>query len=608
MKLWNKPSISSVNIAWLMLDRGAKTSASRTDYIRIHEAVQQSVLLQLKPQPDAQVFFGHAVTVLVSSLDSIEHALNDPRTWPTCAKLVPHFQALINYSDKNGLKDVSLELAYARLGWYFHMSGQYELAAKCCSRGVDRLEEPDKSTVREWLSRVYMKMDKFPEAEDQLNAILKRDDTDNIVLSSENLVATEGLATCLYLKGDLRQAADLYQRILALKTQSMDDIQKARVLEGLANVYQRLGNPDDAMELYESSLTIQMQQLGPKFISMLTTMYNRARLFRDLGNFREAEGLLRQVKSHRERLLGEDHPDALLAAARLAYTYARQNKLEEAQGLALQTLKQQEAQTPPQKVAIHYTKWVLADIHRKRGNLKLSEILFQETLKGYEEDLKPNHLFAICVRRDLSDIYQMQGRLEEAVKLLEEVRNDIQGTESAAKLARLYCYQNKLEKAQLLAEQTKELQKRRDGPMTPEINYTLWVLARIYVLQGRKEDAIQHYRWALEGYTRLRGAVFGNAAELATEIAEFLKSLQDDTKGIQLLKDLQPDLDRCGYDELSANNPNCRPQRQAYPGSFAVGGPERDPMDITFEDYFIQSRSLSAGNDLSITSAYTWKQ
>jgi hypothetical protein len=156
---------------------------------------------------------------------------------------------------------------------------------------------------------------------------------------------------------------------------------------------------------------------------------------------------------------------------------------------------------------------------------------------------------------------------------------------NSTRLERLYCYQDKLKDACRLAASTKQIQIQKDGAKTPEINYKLWGLARIYALQGRKKDALQNYLWALKGYTRLRGAVFGAAAELATEIVGFLRSLQDEMEVNLLLKELQPNLDRRDYDRSPAV------QNQ---DSFIRCIPERDPINL-----------LSAEGFFTHTSTYT---
>jgi tetratricopeptide (TPR) repeat protein len=598
------------------LRSGADLRAGRYDYIKIHEPLRESILEQLDME-DMKVYFHTAVTLVTGSLDAIGQALNDPTTWHACSKLVPHLQIMVRYCDRLDIRDAQLDLAYARLGWYFHTRGQYDEAEKCCKWAIDRLPEPNKSTIMEWLARVHIKQDKFDLAEIELRRLLPLSPRGKRILPEDKLIVAEGLATCLYLKGQLQEAEDLYLAILEKKNElpEGEDYQKAKIWEGLANTYQRLGRPDEAHQLYRRSLAYRKREFGSRYVQMLGTIYNQARLFRDQNKFQEAESLLLQVKHDLEELQGEDHPDVLLVSARLAYTYSRKGELEKGRSLALETLGKQESHETLQKVAISYTNWVLAGIYARLRHFSTAESYFGKALEGYTQDLSASHLFTLSVRRDMSDMYQKQSRLDDAIDILEEAIDHIQGSESAAKLARLYGHKGDLEKAQRLAEQTEKKQRDKLGKWNAEFNYTLWVLARIYALQGSLKNPNQfyglakhHYVWAFEGYERLPGNVFGHRSELATEIAVFLQSLSNDKEAQELLTDLTPRLLMSGWVKGQAGNEEWGPWRTPYDHPKEILGPDRAPPDSTYDEMWVIARTMSPEGVMQTYSTYARKE
>jgi len=211
----------------------------------------------------------------------------------------------------------------------------------------------------------------------------------------------------------------------------------------------------------------------------------------------------------------------------------------------------------------------------------------------------------------MSGMYQKQERLDDAINILEEAQEHIQGSESAAKLARLYGHKGDLDRAQRLAEQTKEKQRDKLGKWNAELNYTLWVLARIYALQGKMKNtdmfydlAKQHYVWALEGYERLPGNVIGHRSELATEIAVFLQSLSNDTKAQILLTDLAPRLVTCGWVKGQAGNEEWGPWRTQYNHLKEILGPDRAPPDSTYDEMWVITRTMTMEGVMQTQSTY----
>jgi hypothetical protein len=70
----------------------------------------------------------------------------------------------------------------------------------------------------------------------------------------------------------------------------------------------------------ESSLRL----LGAEHPDTLTSMANLASIYRNQGQWREAERLEVQVLEKRKSLLGDEHPDTLTSMVNLKATYRNQ--------------------------------------------------------------------------------------------------------------------------------------------------------------------------------------------------------------------------------------------------------------------------------------------
>ncbi len=85
-------------------------------------------------------------------------------------------------------------------------------------------------------------------------------------------------------------------------------------------------------------LTLQKRVLGEEHPDTLLAMANLASTYWDQGRWKDAEELQLQVLTSQKRVLGEEHPDTLSAMGNLASTYWNQGRQKEAEELQLQVL------------------------------------------------------------------------------------------------------------------------------------------------------------------------------------------------------------------------------------------------------------------------------
>ena len=86
----------------------------------------------------------------------------------------------------------------------------------------------------------------------------------------------------------------------------------------MANVYNKQGKYDKALEYYEKSLVIKLKKLGDDHPSVADTKYNLALLYKiKLDNKVEAKKLFEDCVRIYTTAYGEDHPETIDAKEEL---------------------------------------------------------------------------------------------------------------------------------------------------------------------------------------------------------------------------------------------------------------------------------------------------
>ncbi|WP_315583508.1 tetratricopeptide repeat protein, partial [Actinomyces viscosus] len=101
----------------------------------------------------------------------------------------------------------------------------------------------------------------------------------------------------------------------------------------LANAYQAAGRLDDAITLFEQTLTDRTRILGPDHPDTLTSLHNLANAYQAAGRLDDAITLFEQTLEDSTHILGPDHPLTLTTRNNLASAYRAAGRFEEADKL-----------------------------------------------------------------------------------------------------------------------------------------------------------------------------------------------------------------------------------------------------------------------------------
>ncbi len=161
----------------------------------------------------------------------------------------------------------------------------------------------------------------------------------------DTLSSRNNLACAYESAGRLDEAIDLYEQTLTDRRRVLGDDHPDTLTSrnNLAYAYESAGRLDEAIDLYEQTLTDSERVLGDDHPDTLSSRNNLAGAYASAGRLDEAIALYEQTLTDRRRVLGDDHPDTLTSRNNLAYAYASAGRLDEAIPLYEQTLTDRRA-------------------------------------------------------------------------------------------------------------------------------------------------------------------------------------------------------------------------------------------------------------------------
>jgi tetratricopeptide (TPR) repeat protein len=150
------------------------------------------------------------------------------------------------------------------------------------------------------------------------------------------------------------------------------------------------------------------------------------------GRWKEGEELEVKVLEARRRVLGEEHPDTIIAMANLASTYWKQGRSKEAEELDIKVLEVRRRVLGEEHPDTIIAMANLASTYWNQGRSKEAEELNVKVLEASRRVLGEEHPDTIIAMANLASTYWKQGRSKEAeelnVKVL-EARQRVLGEE-----------------------------------------------------------------------------------------------------------------------------------------------------------------------------------
>jgi tetratricopeptide (TPR) repeat protein len=194
----------------------------------------------------------------------------------------------------------------------------------------------------------------------------------------------------------------------------------AQLRHALAELYRRIGLNEAAVPLQESALATRRRVLGEEHPDTLLAISNMSVLLRELGRLDDAEPYHREALDKCRRVLGEEHPETIIVISNMGGLLRAQGKFADAEPYyreALEKFRRALGETDPETIrSINNMGVLLAE----QGRLADAEPFYREALERSRRVLGEEHPQTITSINNMGSLLFSQGKVEEAELHLRE--------------------------------------------------------------------------------------------------------------------------------------------------------------------------------------------
>ena len=317
---------------------------------------------------------------------------------------------------------------------------------------------------------------------------------------------------CVDREQEVARSEALLKKAIDLQTEQPQPL--ATSLNNLAELYRSMGRYEEALPLYQRSLSIREEQLGANHPDTATSLNNLAELYYYMGRYEEALPLFQRSLSIREEQLGANHPDTATSLNNLAALCYSMGRYEEALPLYQRSLSIREEQLGANHPDTANSLNNLAELYYYMGRYEEALPLYQRSLSICEEQLGANHPDTATTLNNLAGLYDSMGRYEEALPLYQRslsIREEQLGANhpdtatSFNNLAGLYRSMGRYEEALPLYQRSLSIWEEQLGANHPNTADSLFNLAVLYHQTQRRTDALTTLQRAIKIYKQKLG-------------------------------------------------------------------------------------------------------
>ena len=310
------------------------------------------------------------------------------------------------------------------------------------------------ATVRNTIGHTYFTLGLYPEAQRQIERVVRLRQETLGLANQDTLAAMNDLGDLYREQGQYEKAEPLLRHVLDRADAIGDADLVSEATNNLAIVYRYRGKYAEAEPLYLKSLDYNRERYGVRDDVTLTTMNNLGVLYRLENKYDAAESILREAVRESEAALGPEHPTTIGVRHNLGLTLFNAAKYADAERIETEV--------------VGIAKRVWGDRH-------------------------PNTLMSMGV---LGEVYRAQHRYDDALPLLRhavEMGTEVQGAEhpntllSRHKLAVLYREAHDYKNAHALAAAVVEADRRVLGDRHPQ---TLDAVANLQTIEDAQRLSV----------------------------------------------------------------------------------------------------------------------
>jgi Tfp pilus assembly protein PilF len=284
----------------------------RGETVSVHRLVQAVARDQLSD--DARKRWAEAAVQIVG--DAFPHDSDDVRTWPTCARLLPHALATAGHAEAMQVAPQATGHLLNQVGLY--LGGRAELRqAKAALERALRMGEaaygpdhPNVATRVNNLGSVLQDMGNLAGARAHYERALRIDEAAYGPDHPEVAIRLNNLGEVLRNMGDLAGARAQLERALRIDEVAFgpDHPNVATDVNNLGLVLKAMGDLAGARAQYERALRIDEAAYGPDHPQVAIFVSNLGSVLQAMGDLAGARACFERALRIRRQFLGEEHP------------------------------------------------------------------------------------------------------------------------------------------------------------------------------------------------------------------------------------------------------------------------------------------------------------
>jgi tetratricopeptide (TPR) repeat protein len=494
-------ALSEVSLISLdILDDGVSSCVS------VHRLVQEVMRGRLSIRTTFAEAAAVATKLLATALAPEKGNPHDVRSWPACARLLPHALAVLQYAPESGPDNRFTVNLMSQTALYLNGRADFATAEPMMRRAISLsetnsgLENSDLPTLLQNLAGLLYDTGRYDEAVHLIERAIKVDEMHQGALHSDVASGLNALAELYRLQGRFDEGVALQERALAIleKAHGPEHPYVATSLINLAGLYLAQGRHDDAAPLYERALAITEKALGPEHPNLAMSLNNVATLYVEQGRYDDAAPLCERALAIMEKALGPEHPDVAVSLSNQAMLYHKQGRYDDAAPLCERALAIMEKALGPEHPNVALCLMRTGELYLMQGRYDEAASFLERAKAICEKALGPEHPYVAVNLGNLALVYLNQGRYEDAEPLCERalaIMEKALGPEHPD-LARglttqvsLYEKQGRYDDAAPLCERALAIMEKALGPEHPDLARGLTTQVSLYEKQGRYDDA-----------------------------------------------------------------------------------------------------------------------
>jgi tetratricopeptide (TPR) repeat protein len=242
----------------------------------------------------------------------------------------------------------------------------------------------------------------------------------------DTIVARSKLADSFERAGQPENAIGLYERAFADSEQvhGPDGAETLTALGRLSAAYVAAGRAGDAIALHRRNLETSERAHGPRHPETISARARLADCCLAAGQLKDAVDLYARILADREHIHGSRHPDTIAARASLAFAYRTAGRMREAIPVYVRVLADREQVQGAHHPDTLAARGNLASAYHSAGRMKDAIPVYERTLADWEHVQGPRDPRTLTARGNLASAYHSARRLADAIPIYERTIAD----------------------------------------------------------------------------------------------------------------------------------------------------------------------------------------